>query len=133
MNIDISMTINMELELQGIFGPFNHYGFGDTVQTKFYIDTVNKTLGGFSGAAVLLTDTTIEVATPGGSHTDPRNTLESLIVQQLLENLQKEAEDSIETDLAGLWTDGYVNVTPEESDLIKTLIIEKSEQLQESA
>ena len=127
------MTINMELELQGIIGPFNPYGFGDTIRTKFYIDTVNKTLGGYPGAAVLLTDTTIEVATVGGHYTDPRNTLEALIVQQLLENLQKEAGDSIEADLSGLWTDGYVNVTPEESDYIKTLIIEKSEQLQESA
>lgn len=131
MNIDTNMTINMELELQGIIGPFNHYGFGDTVQTKFYIDTVNKTLGGYSGVAVLLTDTTIEVSTLGGNNTDPRNTLEALIVQQLLENLQRESEDSIEADLAGLWTDGYVNVTPEESELIKTLIVEKSERLLE--
>ena len=133
MDIDVNMAINMELELQGIIGPFNHYGVDETARTKFYIDTVNKTLGGYSGAAVLLTDTTIEVSTLGGNNTDPRNTIEALIVRQLLENLQKEAEDSIEADLSGLWTDGYVNVTPEESDYIKTLIIEKSEQLLESA
>ena len=124
-------NINLELELTGIIGPFKHLGVGKTIRSKFYITATIKRLGLESGAVVFLTDTSLEVSTLGGNNTDPRNTPEALIVRQLLENLQKEAKDSVEVNLAGLWTDGYINITPEESELIKNLIVEKSERLLE--
>ena len=127
----MTININLELELTGIIGPFKRHGVGKTIRSKFYIIVTIKRLGLESGAVVFLTDTSLEVSTLGGNNTDPRNTLEALIVQQLLENLQKEAKDSVEANLAGLWTDGYINITPEESELIKNLIVEKSERLLE--
>ena len=129
----MTININLELEITGIIGPFKYHGVGKTVRTKFYVVATNKRLGIDSGAVVFLTDTSLEVSTFGGYSTDPRKTLGAFIIQQLLEILQKDAGDSVEVNLEGLWTDGYIKVTPEESDYIKNLIIEKSEQLQESA
>lgn len=127
MNIDI----NLELELDGIIGPFTHDEVDGTTYTKFYVLNTNKTLGSSLTVSVVLTDTTIKVVDPGGDQTPTPNTIDALVIRQFLENLQKEAGDSIESSLRGLWVVGYIKVTPEESDFIKTIIVEKSERLME--
>lgn len=125
----MSININLELELNEIIGP---YGLGTedgVVPTNFYVIMDNKTLGRLSEAVVQLTDHTLKVAIYNGEHISAYNTLEALIVRGVLEDLLKDAGVSIEADLSGLYTDGYINISPEVSDLIKTIIIKKRNSL----
>ena len=118
----MSININLELELNEIIGPYGLETEDGVVQTNFYIITDNKTLGGFSEAVVQLTDHTLKVAIYTGKHISAPKTLEALVVRGVLEDLLKDVGVSIEDDLIGLYTDGYINVSPEASDLIKTLL-----------
>lgn len=118
----MSININLELELNEIIGP---YGLGTedgVVPTNFYVIMDNKTLGILSEAVVQLTDHTVKVAIFNGGRISARSTIEALVIRGVLEDLLKDAGVSIEADLIGLYTDGYINVSPEASDLIKTLL-----------
>ena len=118
----MSININLELELNEIIGPYSLGTEDGVVPTNFYVIMDNKTLGRLSEAVVQLTDHTVKVAIFNGGRISARNTIEALVVRRVLEDLLKDAGVSIEADLIGLYTDGYINVSPEASDLIKTLI-----------
>ena len=129
--IKFEIELQLKIELEEISGAYTKHEEDGTSTTYFYIGATNRSSGYYSGVFAWFTDNAVEVIKYDDEASYSRNTIEALIVQQLIGDLLKEAGDSVEANLAGLWSDGYVNVTPEESDYIKTLIIEKSEQLQE--
>lgn len=131
----MSININLELELNEIIGPYGRGTEDGVVQTNFYVIMDNKTLGGLSEAVVQLTDHTVKVAIFNGgrisarSTIEARGTIEALVVRGFLEDLLKDVGVSIEADLIGLYTDGYINISPEVSELIKALLRGKRDSL----
>lgn len=121
ININLNLKIELELELDRIYGPLTYHKEDGTFTRCFYIGATDKSSGYYSRAFVRFTDNTVQVSQYQDSPIYERYLVESLVIQQILEDLLEDAGATIEADLGSLWTDGYINVTPEESDLIKSL------------
>ena len=120
--IKFEIELQLKIELEEISGPITHREKDGTSTTNFYIGALNRSSGYYSEVFVRFTGNAVEVINYDDATSYSRNTLEALIVQQILENLLEEAGASINADLEMLWADGFISVTPEESDLIKSLI-----------
>lgn len=121
ININLNLKIELELELDRIYGPLTYHKEDGTFTRSFYIGATDKSSGYYSRAFVRFNDNTVQVSQYQDGPIYERYLVESLVIQQILEDLLEDAGATIEADLGRLWTDGYINVTPEESDLIKSL------------
>ena len=120
--IKFEIELQLKIELEEISGPYNYREKDGTSTTYFHIGATNRSSGYYSEVFTRFTDNAFEIINYEDGHSYSRNTLEALIVQQILENLLEEAGASINADLGMLWADGFISVTSEESDLIKSLI-----------
>ena len=120
--IKFEVELQLEIELEEVSGPFNCREKDGTSTTYFYIGATNRSSGYYSEVFARFTGNAFEIINYEVGHSYSRNTIEALIVQQFLENLLEDEGVSIEADLGMLWADGFISVTPEESDLIKSLI-----------
>lgn len=121
ININLNLKIELELELDRIYGPLTYHKEDGTFTRCFYIGATDKSSGYYSRAFVRFTDNTVQVSQYQDCPIYERYLVESLVIQQIIEDLLEDAGATIEANLGRLWTDGYINVTPEESDLIKSL------------
>ena len=120
--IKFEIGLQLEIELEEISGPITHHEKNGTSTTNFYIGALNRSSGYYSGVFAWFTDNAVEVINYDDEASYARNSIEALIVQQLIGDLLKDAGASINADLGMLWADGFISITSEESDLIKSLI-----------
>lgn len=127
-----NINLELELELDGIRGPYEFLEEDGTVTTEYDIITFSTASGDCIGAGVAITETSIKVISINGIQSPISLTIEALLTQQILETLLKDAGNAVNNDFSGLWSVGYVRTTRGESDLIKDIINEKIESLRES-
>ena len=130
----INFNLGLEVELDGIRGPFTFLEEEEdgTTITDYVIDTFSTATGGYIGAGLSITSTSIKVVSIEGVRVVKAQSIEALLTQQILETLLKDAGNPVNIDFSGLWSVGYVRTTREESDLIKDIINEKIESLREA-
>ena len=132
MTTNINLELVLELELDGIRGPYEVIEGDGTVTTEYSIDTFVPTTGAYIGAGVAITETSIKVISINGIQSPISLTIEALLAQKILETILKDAGNSVNNDFSGLWSIGHVKTTRGESDLIKDIINEKIENLSET-
>ena len=130
--IKFEVELQLEIELEEISGPITHHEKNGTSTTNFYIGATNRSSGYYSEVFARFTDNAFEIINYEDGHSYSRNTLEALIIQQILETLLKDAGNPVNIDFSGLWSVGYVRTTRGESNLIKDIINEKIESLREA-
>ena len=129
----INTNLELGLELDGIRGPFTFLeGEDGTTITDYVIDAFSTATGGYIGAGLSITSTSIKVVSIEGVRVVKAQSIEALLAQQILETLLKDSGDSVNNDFSELWSVGYVRTTRGESDLIKDIINEKIENLRET-
>ena len=128
----MSINLELELELDGIRGPYTFLEEDGTEVTDYVIDTFSTATGGYIGAGLSITSTSIKVVSIKGVPAVKAQSIETLLAQQILETLLKDAGNSVNNDFSELWSIGYVRTTRGESDLIKDIISEKIENLREA-
>lgn len=122
MTINFNIEPGIKFEIEEISGPYTKHEEDGISTTYFYIEATNRSSGYYSGVFAWFTDNAVEVINYDDEASYARNSIEALIVQQLIGDLLKDAGASINADLGRLWEVGFISVTPEESDLIKSLI-----------
>lgn len=132
MTTNINLELGLELELDGIRGPYEVIEGDGTVTTEYSIDTFVPTTGAYIGAGVAITETTIKVISINGIQSPISLTIEALLAQKILETILKDAGNAVNNDFSGLWSIGHVKTTRAESNLIKDIINEKIENLSET-
>lgn len=129
----ININLGLEVELDGIRGPFTFFEEEDGPTVTIYdIDTFSTATGSYIGAGLYITSTSIKVISVKGVHEVKAQSIEALLAQQFLETTLKDAGNAVNNDFSGLWSVGYVRTTRGESDLIKDIINEKIENLRET-
>ena len=129
----ININLELELELDRIRGPFTFLEEEDGPEVTMYdIDTFSTATGSYIDAGLYITSNSIKVISIQGVQAVRAFSIESLLAQQVLETLIKDAGNPVNIDFSGLWSVGYVRTTRGESDLIKDIINEKIESLRET-
>ena len=96
----ININLELEVELDGIRGPYTFLEEDGTTITDYVIDTFSTATGSYISAGLSITSTSIKVVSIKGVPAVKAQSIETLLTQQILETLLKDAGNPVNNDFS---------------------------------